>query len=44
MQSDAAVFRTQSSLEEGCSRIDETVASFADVKVSCDDSVVAVID
>eukprot|EP00775_Hariotina_reticulata_P006822 gene6822-7039_t len=34
MQSDAAVFRTQSSLEEGCEKIDETVASFADVKVS----------
>jgi succinate dehydrogenase/fumarate reductase flavoprotein subunit len=36
MQNDAAVFRTQSSLEEGCKNIDETVASFADVKVrSC---------
>lgn len=33
MQSDAAVFRTQSSLEEGCDKIDDTVASFADVKV-----------
>lgn len=33
MQNDAAVFRTQSSLEEGCEKIDETVASFADVKV-----------
>eukprot|EP00882_Tetradesmus_deserticola_P028774 GHRQ01032061.1.p1 GENE.GHRQ01032061.1~~GHRQ01032061.1.p1 ORF type:complete len:148 (-),score=0.40 GHRQ01032061.1:310-753(-) len=33
MQNDAAVFRTQSSLEEGCRNIDETVASFADVKV-----------
>lgn len=28
MQSDAAVFRTQSSLEEGCSKIDECVESF----------------
>jgi succinate dehydrogenase/fumarate reductase flavoprotein subunit len=35
MQSDAAVFRTQASLEEGCEKIDETVASFADVKVGC---------
>lgn len=33
MQSDAAVFRTQSTLEEGCQKIDETVASFNDVKV-----------
>eukprot|EP00882_Tetradesmus_deserticola_P032963 GHRQ01037613.1.p1 GENE.GHRQ01037613.1~~GHRQ01037613.1.p1 ORF type:complete len:128 (-),score=11.66 GHRQ01037613.1:252-611(-) len=33
MQNDAAVFRTQSSLEEGCRNIDETVASFADVRV-----------
>jgi hypothetical protein len=33
MQNDAAVFRTQGSLEEGCRNIDETVASFADVKV-----------
>jgi succinate dehydrogenase (ubiquinone) flavoprotein subunit len=28
MQSDAAVFRTQSSLEEGCGKIDQCVASF----------------
>ncbi|WIA40525.1 hypothetical protein OEZ86_013873 [Tetradesmus obliquus] len=34
MQNDAAVFRTQSSLEEGCKNIDDTVASFQDVKVS----------
>lgn len=34
MQSDAAVFRTQESLEEGCQKIDETVASFQDVKVT----------
>ncbi|KAI8473757.1 MAG: succinate dehydrogenase subunit A [Monoraphidium minutum] len=34
MQNNAAVFRTQESLEEGCALIDETVASFADVKVS----------
>ncbi|GBF94669.1 succinate dehydrogenase flavo subunit mitochondrial [Raphidocelis subcapitata] len=34
MQNNAAVFRTQESLEEGCRLIDETVASFADVKVS----------
>jgi hypothetical protein len=33
MQNDAAVFRTQSSLEDGCRNIDETVASFNDVKV-----------
>ena len=32
MQSDAAVFRTQSSLEEGCKQIDDTAASFKDVK------------
>jgi len=34
MQNDAAVFRTQETLEEGCAKIDETVASFEDVKVS----------
>jgi hypothetical protein len=28
MQSDAAVFRTQASLQEGCTKIDECVASF----------------
>jgi hypothetical protein len=33
MQNDAAVFRTQQTLEEGCAKIDETVASFEDVKV-----------
>lgn len=33
MQTNAAVFRTQETLEEGCRLIDETVASFADVKV-----------
>jgi succinate dehydrogenase / fumarate reductase flavoprotein subunit len=34
MQSDAAVFRTGASLEEGCRKLDATFASFADVKVS----------
>ncbi|RIB02910.1 succinate dehydrogenase flavo protein subunit 1 [Gigaspora rosea] len=34
MQRDAAVFRTQSSLEEGVKNIDEVWASFKDVKVS----------
>jgi succinate dehydrogenase (ubiquinone) flavoprotein subunit len=34
MQRDAAVFRTQSTLEEGCSKIDACVASFADVRVT----------
>jgi hypothetical protein len=33
MQSDAAVFRTQSSLEEGCGKLDEVVESFKDIKV-----------
>lgn len=33
MQNNAAVFRTQESLEEGCKLIDETMASFQDVKV-----------
>jgi hypothetical protein len=33
MQNNAAVFRTQETLEEGCHLIDETVASFEDVKV-----------
>jgi len=32
MQRDAAVFRTQSTLKEGCDAIDEIVTSFADVK------------
>jgi succinate dehydrogenase / fumarate reductase flavoprotein subunit len=34
MQSDAAVFRTQQSLQEGKTRLAKTFASFADVKVS----------
>lgn len=34
MQSDAAVFRTQTSLAEGCEKIDSCVDSFADVKVT----------
>lgn len=34
MQNDAAVFRTGETLQEGCQKIDETVASFSDVKVS----------
>lgn len=34
MQADAAVFRTQETLEEGVARIREIHASFADVKVS----------
>ncbi|MCE7031513.1 succinate dehydrogenase flavoprotein subunit [Lysobacter sp. GX 14042] len=34
MQADAAVFRTQETLEEGVTRIREIHASFADVKVS----------
>ncbi|GMH41178.1 hypothetical protein BSKO_09088 [Bryopsis sp. KO-2023] len=34
MQTNAAVFRTQSSLEEGCKLIDECVQSFKDVKVT----------
>jgi succinate dehydrogenase/fumarate reductase flavoprotein subunit len=34
MQNDAAVFRTGETLEEGCQKIDETVASFSEVKVS----------
>jgi succinate dehydrogenase / fumarate reductase flavoprotein subunit len=34
MQSDAAVFRTGSSLQEGCEKLAKTVASFADVKTS----------
>jgi succinate dehydrogenase / fumarate reductase flavoprotein subunit len=33
MQNDAAVFRTGETLQEGCQKIDETVASFGDVKV-----------
>eukprot|EP00735_Rhodelphis_limneticus_P011473 TRINITY_DN456_c0_g1::TRINITY_DN456_c0_g1_i1::g.2594::m.2594 TRINITY_DN456_c0_g1::TRINITY_DN456_c0_g1_i1::g.2594 ORF type:complete len:640 (+),score=202.48,sp/O82663/SDHA1_ARATH/72.16/0.0,FAD_binding_2/PF00890.19/2e-123,Succ_DH_flav_C/PF02910.15/2.6e-48,Pyr_redox_2/PF07992.9/0.0053,DAO/PF01266.19/0.001,Thi4/PF01946.12/0.048,Thi4/PF01946.12/1.8e+03,Thi4/PF01946.12/2.9,GIDA/PF01134.17/0.087,GIDA/PF01134.17/2.1e+02,FAD_binding_3/PF01494.14/0.024,LEDGF/PF11467.3/21,LEDGF/PF11467.3/7.2,HI0933_like/PF len=34
MQNNAAVFRTQSSLEEGVKLIDEVMASFSDVKVT----------
>jgi succinate dehydrogenase (ubiquinone) flavoprotein subunit len=34
MQRDAAVFRTQSTLEEGCAKIDACVSSFGDVKVT----------
>ena len=34
MQSDAAVFRTQSSLDQGVQRLAGTVAGFADVRVS----------
>jgi succinate dehydrogenase / fumarate reductase flavoprotein subunit len=34
MQNDAAVFRTEETLQEGCKRIDEVYAQFADVHVS----------
>jgi succinate dehydrogenase / fumarate reductase flavoprotein subunit len=34
MQSDAAVFRTGSSLQEGCEKLQKTVDSFADVRTS----------
>ncbi|HET9818595.1 MAG TPA: succinate dehydrogenase flavoprotein subunit [Rhodanobacteraceae bacterium] len=34
MQEDAAVFRTAETLQEGCKRIDEVYAQFADVRVS----------
>ena len=34
MQSDAAVFRTQETLEQGCRRMAEVFASFGDVRVS----------
>jgi succinate dehydrogenase / fumarate reductase flavoprotein subunit len=34
MQSDAAVFRTGSSLQEGCDKLQRTVDSFADVRTS----------
>ena len=34
MQSDAAVFRTGSSLQEGCDKLASTVASFADVRIA----------
>ncbi|MCK0509642.1 succinate dehydrogenase flavoprotein subunit [Aromatoleum buckelii] len=34
MQTDAAVFRTATTLEEGCTRIDQVYAEFADIRVS----------
>ena len=34
MQADAAVFRTAQTLEEGCRKIDEVNAQFADIRVS----------
>jgi succinate dehydrogenase / fumarate reductase flavoprotein subunit len=34
MQADAAVFRTAETLKEGCARIDEVYAQFADIRVS----------
>ena len=34
MQADAAVFRTAETLEEGCRKIDEVNAQFADIRVS----------
>jgi succinate dehydrogenase (ubiquinone) flavoprotein subunit len=34
MQADAAVFRTQETLEHGCKRIDEVVGSFSDVRIT----------
>ncbi len=34
MQADAAVFRTAESLQEGCRKIDEVYAGFADVRVT----------
>ncbi|MEO4043774.1 succinate dehydrogenase flavoprotein subunit [Hoeflea sp. CAU 1731] len=34
MQEDAAVFRTQESLEQGCKRIDEIYAALPDIKVT----------
>lgn len=34
MQADAAVFRTASSLQEGCAKMDKVFASFEDVRVS----------
>jgi len=34
MQADAAVFRTASSLQEGCAKMDKVFASFDDVRVS----------
>mmetsp|Transcript_9361 Transcript_9361/g.24032 ORF Transcript_9361/g.24032 Transcript_9361/m.24032 type:complete len:652 (+) Transcript_9361:103-2058(+) len=33
MQNDAAVFRTQETLEEGCNAVDQWVAAFKDIKV-----------
>jgi succinate dehydrogenase / fumarate reductase flavoprotein subunit len=34
MQADAAVFRTAATLKEGCAKIDEVYAGFADIKVT----------
>ncbi|HVX04594.1 MAG TPA: succinate dehydrogenase flavoprotein subunit [Rhodanobacteraceae bacterium] len=34
MQADAAVFRTAESLQQGCAKIDEVYAGFADIKVT----------
>ena len=34
MQADAAVFRTEKSLQEGCAKMDKVFASFEDVRVS----------
>ncbi|MBN8727375.1 MAG: succinate dehydrogenase flavoprotein subunit [Xanthomonadales bacterium] len=34
MQADAAVFRTEKTLQEGCLKMDQVFASFADVRVS----------
>ena len=34
MQSDAAVFRTEETLREGCAKMDKVFASFGDVRVS----------
>ena len=34
MQADAAVFRTEKSLQEGCAKMQDIFASFEDVKVS----------
>ncbi|MFO1509255.1 MAG: succinate dehydrogenase flavoprotein subunit [Steroidobacteraceae bacterium] len=34
MQADAAVFRTETSLREGCGKLAKTFASFADVRIS----------
>lgn len=34
MQADAAVFRTQETLEHGCKRIDDVIGTFADVRIT----------